>query len=472
MSRAWHISPLLCAGGRLLLLFLAVIPAALRADQLPAAGQIGTVTCFSDTTETYALYLPSTYSATKKWPIIYLFDPSGNGRHPTELYKDLAEKYGFILAGSNTSHNFANDQARHLKAIWDDTHARLALDQRRTYTSGFSGGARVAGVMATSCPSCEVQGVIAHGAGYGGGKPPANSKLLYFLAVGNQDFNWPEVMGIRREREDQGLPYRVRVFDGPHQWAPPEIMEDAISWLMLKSMQVGDMPLDNTLIDRWFNQRRVEATQSEKVNDALGQLAAYRSLTSDFAGLRDVSEFPNKLSALKQSDAFKSAMKNEREQIEEQFSIERAISPKVQTYVEGSAPDPSALRNEIVQAIGALKEQADHAKKESKRLVSARAFADLWVSGMENGQQELELRHYEKAEAAFDLMSQIKNDPWPMMLLADTHAMAGNKKLALRDLHEALRRGLKDTTVLETDPHLESLRSEPEFQKLLDLAHK
>ena len=96
----------------------------------------------------YALYLPTAYAPAKVWPIVYFFDPGGRGRRPVELYKDVAEKYGFVIAGSNNSRNFSPDQSKSVNAIWLDTHLRLALDEHRIYTSGFSGGARVAGAMA------------------------------------------------------------------------------------------------------------------------------------------------------------------------------------------------------------------------------------------------------------------------------------------------------------------------------------
>jgi hypothetical protein len=76
---------------------------------LPSPGQIGDVVCISDAAQSYALYLPSAYGAAKRWPIIYFFDPGGRGRRPLELYKEVAETYGFILAGSNNSRNFSSD---------------------------------------------------------------------------------------------------------------------------------------------------------------------------------------------------------------------------------------------------------------------------------------------------------------------------------------------------------------------------
>jgi len=453
--------------------FLIAAPAfAFASDsQQLAPGQIANIVC-PDASESYALYLPSTYPASKKWPVIYLFDPGGRGRRPVELYRDLAEKYGFILAGSNNSRNFGSEIAKDLKAIWDDTHARLALDERRTYTSGFSGGARVAGAMATSCVQCQIAGVIAHGAGYPSGKPTGVDKLLYFFAVGNRDFNWPEVMNIRYEREEQGLPYRAHIFDGPHQWAPADVMEDAITWLMLKSMQSGDQPRDQAFVDRLFQRRQAEASEAQAANDALRQLGALRSLASDFSSFKDVSEFSRKLTELKQSGSFKTALKSEREQISEQFALVGEIGPKIRTYSDGSESDPAALRTEILQGMGRLNDQAQHDKNETKRQVASRAFTDLWISGIEGGQQELESRHFDKAEACFELMSQVRKDPWPVLLLADTHAAAGNKKQAIKDLQEAVRLGLNDATVIESDPSLQLLKGDPGFQKLLEgLAH-
>ena len=94
------------------------------------------VTGASDAAQSYMLYLPSTYTATKRWPVIYFFDPGGQGR-PLELYKDIGEKYGFILAGSNNSRNFSSDQGKAVNAIWQDTQARLGIDEHRSYASGF-----------------------------------------------------------------------------------------------------------------------------------------------------------------------------------------------------------------------------------------------------------------------------------------------------------------------------------------------
>ncbi len=81
---------------------------------IPATGQevvagkvIPDMVCRADSNHTYALYLPSYYyeSDVEEWPVIYAFDAAARGVMPVELFMDAAEKYGYIIAGSNISEN-------------------------------------------------------------------------------------------------------------------------------------------------------------------------------------------------------------------------------------------------------------------------------------------------------------------------------------------------------------------------------
>jgi len=73
---------------------------------LPPAGTlVPSVTCKNNAKETYALYLPSAYSAARKWPIIYVFDPGGRGQVAAAVIQAAAEKFGYIVAASNNSKN-------------------------------------------------------------------------------------------------------------------------------------------------------------------------------------------------------------------------------------------------------------------------------------------------------------------------------------------------------------------------------
>src|ERR1700740_3071463 len=80
--------------------------------QTPAPGAVhGSVTVTADPTNSYALYLPSAYSPAKRWPLLLVFDPFARGEVSVKLFHEAAEKYGFIVVGSNNSRNFQDPSA-------------------------------------------------------------------------------------------------------------------------------------------------------------------------------------------------------------------------------------------------------------------------------------------------------------------------------------------------------------------------
>jgi hypothetical protein len=56
-----------------------------EAVAFPLGAIVPHITCLADSKQSYALYLPSTFSATRKWPIIYVFDPFAHGPVATEI---------------------------------------------------------------------------------------------------------------------------------------------------------------------------------------------------------------------------------------------------------------------------------------------------------------------------------------------------------------------------------------------------
>src|SRR5205085_6153782 len=106
-------------------------------SRLPTGQVIEQVVCQSDAKQSYALYLPTRYTAERNWPIIYGFDPGGRGLRPVELFKEVAERYGYIVVGSNNSRNGPNvPLGEIIKTFWTDTHERFALDEKRVYATG------------------------------------------------------------------------------------------------------------------------------------------------------------------------------------------------------------------------------------------------------------------------------------------------------------------------------------------------
>ncbi|MGB7217585.1 MAG: hypothetical protein WBD07_02155, partial [Vicinamibacterales bacterium] len=192
-------------------LLMLALSATVAADDLPRGEVIESVTCQAAPSQSYALYLPSTYTADRSWPVIYLFDAGGRGSNAVDRYRAAAETYGYILAGSNNSRN-GRPNIDALASMPADVAARFRVDPRRVYTGGMSGGARVALGLALDG---KVAGVFASSAGYPDAQPRKKVPFAIFATTGTEDFNHLELRKLDRESTS---PHRLTVFAGGHAW--------------------------------------------------------------------------------------------------------------------------------------------------------------------------------------------------------------------------------------------------------------
>src|SRR5262249_61656010 len=88
----------------------------------------------------------------------------------------------------------------------------------------------------------KIAGIIACGAGFPTNIVPTRSTpFVVFSTVGNADFNYPEMVQLTRTLDSVGVANKLRVFDGPHQWAPRELCSASIEWMQLRAMKSGMM---------------------------------------------------------------------------------------------------------------------------------------------------------------------------------------------------------------------------------------
>ncbi|HKY06360.1 MAG TPA: hypothetical protein VJQ56_15800, partial [Blastocatellia bacterium] len=249
---------------------------AVEADEVitVATGRVvDKVECKADAGQSYALYVPSNYTPEKRWPVLYCFDPLARGRVPVEQFREAAEKYGYILAGSNNSQNGPNQNpVGAFTAMWKDTHARFAIDDKRVYATGFSGGARVATRLAILCKGC-IAGVIACGAGFPPdlqpGQATAGARFVYYATVGIDDYNFPELKNLDETLDALSIPHLVKAFTGAHQWPPASACIEAIEWMEIEAIKANRRGRDETLIAALFDKRMARAAEYERAGNLL-----------------------------------------------------------------------------------------------------------------------------------------------------------------------------------------------------------
>lgn len=359
---------------------LALVAVAAFAQDLPRGEIIDPVKCAADSSQTYALYLPSQYSADKQWSLILAFDPRGQGRQGVEHLQAAAEKYGYIVAGSNNSRNGPPDVSlAAAQAMWTDVGKRFSINAKRIYTAGLSGGARIA--MKVALDSDQIAGVIASSAGFPPGHRRADLKFVLFGTAGTEDFNYLEMRQLDQELTS---PHRVVIFEGGHTWLPSDLAVQAVEWLELQAMKSGRRSRDEALIKTVLATRSVEA--SAQKND-FGAWEALNNLVSDFQGLSDVTKFAAQAGALQHKPLVVEAMNKARQDEEREVQIAGQLYELQQGLGDGPAERESSLK-ELKEGLTALLKQATASADSPQRRMARRLMNGVFIDAREVDDEE------------------------------------------------------------------------------------
>ncbi len=206
-----------------------------RYENLEVGKLLPRVKIKTDTTLSYALYLPTSYDVKKENTILFIFDAHGRGALPLKKYQTLAEKYNLVLAASNDSKNGQSGQVRNriITAFMGDVERKIHVNNHKMYTAGFSGGARIATLVALY--NNTVAGVIECAAGFPQVQNPVNKSFTWIGVVGNRDFNFLELKNLYRQLQSNQWDSHLLVFDGKHDWPPTEVMDASLALLLGQS---------------------------------------------------------------------------------------------------------------------------------------------------------------------------------------------------------------------------------------------
>jgi tetratricopeptide (TPR) repeat protein len=447
-----------------------------QAQDLPVGKIIERVVCLKDAGQSYALYLPLNYATDRRWPVIYAFDPAARGMLPVERFKDAAEKYGYIIVGSNNSRNGSDRPlAEIINAMFDDTQTRFSIDQNRVYTAGMSGGARVAGMVARSLAQSlggGAAGVILCGAGFSEAKPPEKPlPFPVFGVAGVEDFNWIELRQLHRALDSIGSANRFVTFDGDHTWAPSDFCLMAVEWMELQAMKSGRRGRDEKLIAELFDKMAGQARADESAKRVYEAFLKYEAIAKDFSGLREAPEFAKRADELRSSKEVKDHLKQERtaEQAQLRFSQE-FFAAREQLR---AAENPAVVMMGVKSMISDLRKKAASRDESVERLAARRALGSFYASMNEEANRHRAAKKYQEAAASLTLAAEVRPDnPQIFFSLARACALGGDKKQALEALKKALELGFTSADEIVGNADFASIRNEAAYKRLIEDARR
>ena len=210
----------------------------------------GQITCQADERWSYRLYLPKDFHTGRQWPVWFVMS-AGGGKNGKALRRYIpgADRLGCILALSVQSKNNFADSDLAIEAMADDVYERLPVIEGLGFTSGMSGGSRMAYLLAER--DKRIGGVLACGSESGVYLKEADfrparlrrSTTVYSL-IGTNCFNRSEAVRSHQEFPDH---FRLRFFSGRHDWAKSPYIEEGMARVYgetLKQLKGDDRTAD------------------------------------------------------------------------------------------------------------------------------------------------------------------------------------------------------------------------------------
>lgn len=416
------------------------------------------VVCKNDANQNYCLYLPTNYDINKSYPVIYAFDPHGNGHNPVALMKNIAEKLGYIIIGSNNSRNgLRPDEINYIvSTLISDTQQKISINSNRIYMAGFSGGARVACAAALSIK--ETKGIIACSAGF---QPNNNPLGFHFIGIaGTQDMNYLEVKRVDEMLKSFNIPSQLLVFKGKHQWPSEPVLDEAITMLELYAMKESLAQKNKIIIDEYQSSKslRVRNLINSNSPDSLSQSLSILERSIDaLDGLTNVDDMKSLLSEVKQNATLQNYL-NEKQTIEK-YEFEK--QQEFATAFE-SKPD-DWWKKEIAKLVESTNTSSENLKADvSKRLLG---FISLNCYGYVNG--ALQYKDWKAADHFISIYQQVDpENPDSWYALACLQANTGKINEAILALNKAVHFGFTNYSKLRNDQLLNNLHNRPEFERL------
>jgi hypothetical protein len=315
-----------------------------------------------------------------------------------------------------------------------------------------------------------VAGVIGCGGGFPEGWPPSKEVRFAFHGLaGNRDFNYAELTELDRTLEKLGVPHRLAIFDGGHQWPPAEECTGALEWMELRAMRDGLRPRDPQLLERLYEAGLKRALAQEAAGSRVEAERRASALAADFQDLLDTSAARRKAEEIRASEDYEKTLRL-RERLEKR---DRQLIDKARQVLETAlSPSAEAPLPRIVAEleIDRLKKEVRKHGRSEEGLAAERVLQTI-LGQVGFYMPRLLIEHKEHARAALSYQVALAIEPDNPRLwynLACARALAGDPKSALEALEKAEDAGFEQADHLRRDPDLASLREHPRFQALLD----
>ncbi|QLE00430.1 alpha/beta hydrolase [Galbibacter sp. BG1] len=449
------------------LLFLLFMVTAGFSQEKIVSGEVQDSIPTTNSKDSYAIYLPSNYNTEKKWPLIMVFDASGRGASAVNIFKESAEKYGYVIAASNGVKNGTYQENLNIaRVFYADVLESYNIDTNSMYVAGFSGGARLA--VSIAVISKKIKGVIACGASFANNEmyTPKKNNFLFVGIVGNEDYNYREMQLAEQYLAKRKFDSELLIFSGGHVWPPSEYIAKAVRLITLKSMTRNIIPKNEIKIDSFFSED-LAFNQS-----LINKLEMYRAY-DDLEAMQENYRFYFEKDTLKELQKDVKRTKIYRTQRNDLDFVD-AVEPRYyMDYINFFPKDVAAGELESLsywedEVIAIKKDYIDSTSVMKQRMGQRILnFMRILPTELESSYNEKEhLQNLLYLNIYKTIVSPKDYDAYVSVLKYTVHQ--GDYGMALFYLDKMLSHGFKDIDLLREQEGITLLRIQPEYNELLE----
>jgi len=423
-----------------------------------------TIKCLTDTNQSYAIYLPSTYTSDKSWPILFGFEPGARGQLPIAAYHELAEKYKFIIACSNNAKNgHWEPQIYSAEIMINDIRSRFNIDETYMYTFGFSGGGRLATLYAMR--HNDISGVINCGAGFPNNKFPRIAFKFYFVGIiGIHDMNYIELNKLNQQLTIINMKHSIIPFLGSHNWPTPEIFEEAILHIVSHEAK-GNTEL---YTDIFKTKEKTLINTKDTLNKSIIEYQYNLLVLLEKLSSHNEEKYTDTLKSFKNSNEYKSFIKEQKEILNNEEILQDEILYGFKEIYKSSYSQESQINfswwKKKINKINHLINNENNLIKDSgirlKNFIGGNSYERLYFL-YQNNELKLALQYNEIACYTYP------TNYYLYLYKSKIHAKLENYNESIKTLQKAINLGYQDIQSIYKDSVFTEALKNKKFSKFI-----
>lgn len=418
-------------------------------------GDILTVKCDADSSQSYSVCLPTNYNQSQKYPVLFMFDPAARGKFAAGLYKKVASDYGFIIIASNNSRNGPiNVSLNAANTMFTDAFRKYSIDNSHIYLTGFSGGARIATTIALQATG--IAGVIACGAGFGQSIPETKLNWTFAGIAGTQDFNYVEMQQAVQQLQATASVNSLQTFNGPHRWPPESVFYSQLLWSYLlhrKSASDDLLPKYKALTDELIG----------KASSVLAKVSLYRQ----YLAITPDAAYSEKLKELEGSKPYQDEVVQAKQLTIKENAYQQKIAEAFQQIMGRNTTEIKSKGWWKSELASLNKMLLSHTAADSNYVARQKAF--ITANASESFGNYLSAKRYDTAAELLAVAEAFEPDN-PQVFYRHALLAAGTKDEdnAIYYLEQAIKHGFANKGQMRNEASFDFLKGNTKFQLLMN----